>query len=514
MRNSISFYLGLFFLLIVSLSSCKKTNQEDGQGNLQVNFSLNSLKSIQIDTSLATTLSEIVVTIEDINGKVVKSEQHIELYNMNGNYISKPIALPTGKYKLTGFLVLDFKNNVVYASPVKGSSKAYLVQNPLPLEFNISKDDVTKVAPEVINAASCNPEDFGYSTFTLNIAENFDFMVGVFIYDDSIKNYKLTSSVISIISDTTDVYNSSLSPNTNNALVSIYDSVGITNRITLPERFNTFTLVISKTGYKTYTKQFSKEALKLYFRSVDKGPLIVILDPDAVSGLIAYYKFNGDLKDYSGFGNNGTYFGRGVYSSGYKNESNGALDLNGSSDYVVFQNTTQLNPNKISICAWYQGASFYGNGSNSLVTKRNNTGSNIEYQYHLNITSDSYGGNTTDVHLRQFGFGIATDQGLFPLTTTGGTGDFFYKYYQYQLNEWNFIVGTFDGDSMKLYVNGDLKAWRSAKGNLTSTDNDLRIGNTEGLSRPKYDYTAGKIDEVRIYNRALTESEILYLYQH
>lgn len=497
-------FLGiLVFVTSIFIFSCKKQNHEDGLGQLQVNFSLSSLKSTIVDTSSETTLSEVIVTIEDLDGKVVKSDEHIELYNMNGNYISKPLALPEGKYKLTGFLVLDWKNNVVYASPVKGSTKANLVKNPLPLSFDISKDNVTKVEPEVINAASCKPEDFGYSTFTLNIADNFDFMMGVFIYDDSIKNFKLTSSVISILSDTVGVLNSNLTPNTNGALISVYDSVGITNKITLPERFNTFTLVISKAGYKTYTKQFSKEDLKLHLRSVDKGPLVVLLDknqisnPDITTGLVAYYKFNGDVKDYSGNNNNGTYYGRELYAEGYKSDPSGSLDLNGSSDYVLINNSPSLNlTSKITVCAWYYSASFYGNGANTLVCKQN-TLSPSASAYHLAVQGDLYNNNPV------FIFNVSTDQYYHNITTS--------SVFNYSMQQWYFVAGVYDGNYIKLYVNGNLISTGQQSGNIVSSNNNVTIGSTEGLTRPQNDYLKGRIDEVRIYNRALTDNEILYL---
>lgn len=521
MKSSVSFYLGLFFLLIVTLSSCKKQNHEEGQGQLQVDFSLNALKSTLADSSLETTLSEVIVTIEDLNGKVVKSEEHIELYNMNGNYISRPLALPSGKYKLTGFLVVDWKNNVIYASPLKGSTNAYLVQNPLPLSFDISKDNVTKVVPEVINAASCKPEDFGYSNFTLNIASTFDFMMGVFIYDDSLQNYKLSSSTISILSDTTDVFNSDLSPNTKGALVSVYDSVGITNKITLPEKFNTFTLEVSKPGYATYTKKFSKEELKLYFRSVDKGPLVVILEkrpstvPDIVSGLVAYYKFNGDVRDYSRYNNNATYFGNGLYTKGYKSDPNGAIKLNGSTDYLTIKNSSSLNPaRQISVCAWYYTTPFYGGGSNPIVCKSGLSNGNLKYQYLLSVTGSIYPNNTSS-----FNFVAAqTDSALHlpgnnGINTTGYGGGFNYNYFTYDLYKWYFLVGTYDGQNMKLYINGKLMAWLAKSVKFEPNSEDVYIGKIEGSSRSEYDFLDGNIDEVRIYNRALTDAEILSLYQ-
>jgi hypothetical protein len=494
--------LFLVIALAIFAFSCKKQKQspDQGQGQLEVNFSLNSLKNAKTDTIQETTLSAIVVTIEDLDGNVVKNSEKIDLYNMNGNYISKPLALPKGNYKLTGFLVIDWQNNVVYASPLKGSSKAYLVTIPLPVSFGIQTNAVTKLAPEVLNAASCTPEEFGYSTFTFNVAGTFDFMVGAFVYNDTIKNFKLTSSTISIYTDTVAVYSGQTSDDTSSALVSVYDSIGITNTITLPERYNYYKLIISKPGYKSYSQTFTKEELKLHFRSIDKGPLVVILDKDNLNdGLVAYYKFNGDVKDYSGNNNDGTYYGRGVYNTGYKSDASGAIDLNGSSDYVFVNNSTSLSPTKqITISAWYYSVSFYGNGANSIVCKENIISPPASL-YHLAVQGDQYYGSPI------FLFNVTTTQGSKAINTDG--------IFNYAINQWYFIVGEYDGNKTKIYVNGNLIVSASQSGDILNNENNIYIGNTEGLSRPSYDFLAGRVDEVRIYNRALTDDEILSLYQ-
>jgi hypothetical protein len=507
--------LSLFYILCFCFiaSSCHKEKADlNGQIIIGLTNLKNGLKSASSDT-ISTPVS-IVVTIENASGKVVKNAEKVDLYNMNGDYISKPMSLVKGSYKLTSFLVLDVNNHVIYAAPLQGSPKAYLVQTPLPILFTVQYNVVTKLVPAVISTVGSSAEDFGYVSFSFDVAKTFDFLIGTFVYNDIAKNFELTSASISISGDNTSIYTGQLnSVQSASSVVSIYDSIGVTNKITLPERYNNFTLVISKDGYQTFSQTFTKAELKLHLRSVDKGPLIVILSKSNLNaGLVAYYKFNGDVLDYSGSNNNGTYHGRGAYTTGRLNNATTSIDLNGSTDYVTANNSSSLNPDQITICAWYYAIPFYGNGANSLVTKRSNTGSSVEYQYHLNVLSNLYGGDTTNVHMRQFGFNLTTDQGAYPVTTTG-TGDFSYKYYQYQLYEWNFIVGTFDGTSVKLYVNGDLKAWRSAAGKLVKTANDVYIGNLQGLARPNNDFTAGKIDEIRIYDHALTQAEIVTLYQ-
>jgi hypothetical protein len=65
------------------------------------------------------------------------------------------------------------------------------------------------------------------------------------------------------------------------------------------------------------------------------------------------------------------------------------------------------------------------------------------------------------------------------------------------------VAGTYDGSEMKLYVNGELVGTLSAPEPDTFT-NPVTMGSGYGTGW----FLNGTIDEVRIYNRALTEEEI------
>lgn len=80
-------------------------------------------------------------------------------------------------------------------------------------------------------------------------------------------------------------------------------------------------------------------------------------------------------------------------------------------------------------------------------------------------------------------------------------------------NEWSHVVGTFDGATIKYYMNGVLLASTAGVGNGTlgtPSTFPTKIGqlgcclNTHTMN--------GKLDEVRIYNRALTAAEAKQLY--
>ncbi len=78
-------------------------------------------------------------------------------------------------------------------------------------------------------------------------------------------------------------------------------------------------------------------------------------------------------------------------------------------------------------------------------------------------------------------------------------------------DEWHFICATFNGSTVNVYVDGNLSGsgvwpW----GNLLNSTYPLCVGRCETFA---YDwYYAGKIDDIRIYNRALSSTEVAQLY--
>ena len=99
----------------------------------------------------------------------------------------------------------------------------------------------------------------------------------------------------------------------------------------------------------------------------------------------------------------------------------------------------------------------------------------------------------------------------------GGSGSFSHAFYSNDLNSgantvtngsWNHLVATFDGTTRKLYVNGVLKNSDTPTTPNVTAGQSLYIGS---YSTPS-NYFPGQIDDVRIYNYALTATQIKQLY--
>ncbi len=203
--------------------------------------------------------------------------------------------------------------------------------------------------------------------------------------------------------------------------------------------------------------------------------------------LAAYYNFNHNVEDHSGNGNNGTTYG-GQF------DNNGAFVFDGSNDYIVVKNNASLNPeNEVAISIWFKPVDFYGIGNNALVIKPFSSHDPPYYQYLLGISGSKGSVRYT------FGFSLNVDGEYKTIGTEANA---------WQEGNWYHIVGMYDGKNIKLYVNAVLKNTLTVEGSMNSFDTDLFFGIQPNLGVP----TPGTIDNVRIYNRALHEKEILEIF--
>lgn len=70
---------------------------------------------------------------------------------------------------------------------------------------------------------------------------------------------------------------------------------------------------------------------------------------------------------------------------------------------------------------------------------------------------------------------------------------------------WHFLAGTWDGTTIKLYIDGELNKELECKGKLTANNEPLFIGARGGNQR----FVNGALDEIKMYNYALTEDELI-----
>jgi hypothetical protein len=76
------------------------------------------------------------------------------------------------------------------------------------------------------------------------------------------------------------------------------------------------------------------------------------------------------------------------------------------------------------------------------------------------------------------------------------------------LNTWTHIAGTYDGSNLRLYVNGVLVKTTAHSGPMFGSMGPLRIGGSSVVTSIGKQFFKGLIDEIRVYNRALSQTEI------
>ncbi len=199
----------------------------------------------------------------------------------------------------------------------------------------------------------------------------------------------------------------------------------------------------------------------------------------AQTGLVAAYGFNEGAgttaADASGNTNTGTLSGATWNAAG---RYGSALSFDGSNDWVTIADKSVLDlTSAMTVEAWVYASS--SSGWRTVLLKEGSAGL-------------SYALYSSDAGSRPSGWIRRTSD----IDATGTSA--------IATNTWVHLAATYNGSTLTLYVNGVQAATRAITGAIVTSTLPLRIGGSAAWG----EYFAGRIDEVRIYNRALSASEI------
>jgi len=150
----------------------------------------------------------------------------------------------------------------------------------------------------------------------------------------------------------------------------------------------------------------------------------------------------------------------------------------------------------VSVSAWvYPTLSTSSDYYTIIVSKLHSSWVNPYYQFQLMVRHGSY---------KRYEF-VVGQSAANKLTVTGNNS--------YAANTWAFLVGTYDGQTVRIYMNGALKYTDSfaSPGPTGGATSNLYIGDDADLFANFREWQ-GKIDQVGIWNRALTSDEVSQLY--
>jgi hypothetical protein len=203
--------------------------------------------------------------------------------------------------------------------------------------------------------------------------------------------------------------------------------------------------------------------------------LVLNIDPSKNS---SYPGTGSIIYDLSGFGNTGTLTNGPTFSG----LNDGNIVFDGSNDYINFKNSNSLTfstNNQISLAAWINTRTV---AADTFIFYRNSTSATGYVFYLKNSGLAVQFGNGTTLYAIQSG-----------ISATSG---------------YSYVTATLDGSSIKLYLNGTAIGSTTFTGTLYNTTADMSIGAANVSTR----YFNGSIYSAYLYNRALTQQEVLQNY--
>jgi hypothetical protein len=216
--------------------------------------------------------------------------------------------------------------------------------------------------------------------------------------------------------------------------------------------------------------------------------------PTIGDGLIAYYPFSGNAGDSSGKGNHATVNGATLTSDRFGRASR-AYQFNGTNQNIVTPPLTK-GTSKFTITFWFKLTAWndpctfgrYLFSSNLTLPNANNAGDGISIGRHPMTNTNNLLFGIYDISVIDGWQWI--NSGFVPDPT---------KFYH--------IAGTYDGSSIRLYINGELIGTKAYSKAVNQNTDKCTIGS----SSYSCSYANTIIDEFRFYNRALSASEISWL---
>lgn len=218
--------------------------------------------------------------------------------------------------------------------------------------------------------------------------------------------------------------------------------------------------------------------------SKDEDPAPVTGLKELASGLVSYYPLDNNASDQGPNGINGIMEGP-VSAYDRKGNAKGAVYFDGTDDYVKLGNIFKINDLR-TLAFWVKFKELKEGMSSMELISKSSQRQGIEVLLHEN-------------KLQFFIMGEERSNSInIPISALN-------------TEDWFFVTAVYDYQegTMKLFLNGELKAASWAPSSVTEVEN-LLLGNWSYESTPRF--FNGYLDDVKIFNRPLTETEVAELF--
>jgi len=208
--------------------------------------------------------------------------------------------------------------------------------------------------------------------------------------------------------------------------------------------------------------------------------------PDLSRGLVAYYPFYGNAEDNTAQVNHATVHGATLTTDRF-GRSHQAYQFDGETDYLEINHTPNHNTEQeLTLTLWYY---------HQLQTD--------SAQYPL-LVKTAFGDSPA-----RYGLWVQNDRLLFCLQSEiEPTPACLTNNQPFSTEQWYHIVATYDNNTMRLYINNQQTTQQTTPAITIATSNSPIL-----IGREVEHYLYGRLDEIRLYNRALSEAEVDQLYQ-
>jgi hypothetical protein len=256
------------------------------------------------------------------------------------------------------------------------------------------------------------------------------------------------------------------------------------------------------TGFTPETSAYSTDAytkLLLHFDGTDASTTFTDssgVNYSLLADAVAYYRMESGALTTDTSGNGFTLTNVNTVAEATGKYGGGADGgATNSTKYLWINNNLGIDGGACSISLWVKMNTEIGSGIQTFVSQQN-TNTDTSFM----ITYD-YNGGTRRIAFRRYRQGVAADENYYTITL--GTSAF------------QHLVLTYDATNLRGYVNGTLQAGPTAfSGNGTGvTSEHLAILTNKGGAGTPSEYVSAIVDDVAIFNRVLTASEVTSLYE-